>query len=102
MDELQVIAEPRRREILALVWDREMAAGDIAARFDVSFGAVSQHLKVLREAGFVEIRPDGNKRYYRADRDRLGPFREILEGTWRATLDNLAEAIERDEEAGEG
>ena len=102
MDELQVIAEPRRREILALVWDREMAAGEIAARFDVSFGAVSQHLKVLREAGFVEIRPDGNKRYYRAARNRLGPFRQILESTWRETLDNLAEAIERDEEAGEG
>lgn len=98
VDRLQVIAEPRRREILALVWDEEMAAGDIAARFDVSFGAVSQHLRVLREAGFVRIRRDGNRRYYRADKDGLGPFREILENMWRDALDHLAETIERHEE----
>lgn len=100
MDQLQVIAEPRRREILALLWDNEMAAGDIAARFDVSFGAVSQHLKILREAGFVQLRRDGNRRYYRADKDRLGPFREILESTWRDTLDHLATTIEHDEDEG--
>lgn len=97
-----MIAEPRRRQILAMVWDREMAAGDIAARFDISFGAVSQHLGVLRQAGFVRTRPDGNRRYYRADRDRLGPFREILETMWADILDDLAEAIEGDERAGKG
>ena len=53
MDTIQVIAEPRRREILSLIWDDELAAGDIADRFDVTFGAVSQHLRVLREAGLV-------------------------------------------------
>lgn len=99
MDDLQVIAEPRRREILALVWDREMAAGDIASRVDVSFGAVSQHLGVLREAGFVRLRKEGNRRYYRADADRLGPYRQILETMWEQGLDRLARAAE--EEAGE-
>lgn len=99
MDPLQVIAEPRRREILALVWDEEMAASEIAACFDVTFGAVSQHLGVLREAGFVRMRPEGNRRYYRADKDRLGPFREVLERMWGDTLDRLAETIEHHEES---
>ena len=99
MDELQVLAEPRRREILALVWDREMAAGDIAARFDVSFGAVSQHLGILKEAGFVRVRVDGNRRYYTVDEDRLAPSRQILERMWEQTLDHLAAAVETDEGA---
>lgn len=96
MDDLQVIAEPRRREILALVWDREMAAGEIASRVEVSFGAVSQHLGVLREAGFVRLRKEGNRRYYRADRDRLTPYRQILEAMWGDSLDRLARAVEEE------
>lgn len=96
MDPLQVIAEPRRREILALVWDGEMAAGDIAARFDVTFGAVSQHLSILRESGFVTVRREGNRRLYRADKDGLGPLREFLEAMWVGTLDRLAVAVEED------
>ncbi|MGH8958778.1 MAG: ArsR/SmtB family transcription factor [Acidimicrobiia bacterium] len=98
MDSLQVIAEPRRREILSLVWDQEMSAGEIADRFEVTFGAVSQHLAVLREAGFVNVRADGNKRWYRADKDRLGPFREVLENMWARALDRLVAAVESDAE----
>lgn len=94
MDPLQVIAEPRRRQILALVWDREMAAGDIADRFDVTFGAVSQHLGVLRDAGWVEVRSEGNRRFYRARKQGLGPLRLVLEAMWEGTLDELANAIE--------
>lgn len=95
-----MIAQPRRREILALVWDQELPAGEIASRIDVTFGAVSQHLGVLREAGFVRLRRDGNRRYYRADRDRLAPYREILEATWEDSLDRLARAVEDDGGAG--
>lgn len=102
MDPIQVIAEPRRREILALVWDREVAAGDIAARFDVTFGAVSHHLSVLREARFVAVRRDGNRRLYRADKESLGPMREVLEAMWASTLDRLAETIESDAAQGRG
>jgi DNA-binding transcriptional ArsR family regulator len=97
MDALQVISEPRRREILRLVWDRELSSGDIAASFDVTFGAVSQHLGVLREAGFVQVRADGNRRFYRADRERLGPLAAALEAMWADALDRLAEAVESDE-----
>ena len=97
MDALQVISEPRRREILRLVWDRELMSGDIAASFDVTFGAVSQHLGVLRQAGFVKVRAEGNRRYYRADRERLGPLAAALEAMWTDTLDRLAEAVESEE-----
>jgi DNA-binding transcriptional ArsR family regulator len=96
MDALQVIGEPRRREILRLVWDRELPAGEIAADFDVTFGAVSQHLRVLRDAGFVRVRPAGNVRYYRADRDRLGPLAQMLEAMWASSLDRLVAAVEAD------
>lgn len=98
MDELQVIAEPRRRQILALVWDRELAAAEIAAHFDVTFGAISQHLAVLRRAEFVTVRKDGNRRLYRADPDSLGPFKEVLETMWGDTLQNLSDAIEAGDE----
>ncbi|MGH8872116.1 MAG: ArsR/SmtB family transcription factor [Acidimicrobiia bacterium] len=101
MDVLQVIAEPRRREILALVWDTEMAAGDIAARSAVTFGAVSQHLSVLRGAGLVAMRKDGNHRYYRADKESLGSLRVVLEEMWSKTLDHLSETIEGDMSTGE-
>ena len=97
MDALRVIAEPRRRQILALVWDRELPAAHIAAHFDVTFGAVSQHLAVLRKAEFVTVRKDGNRRFYRADQDSLGPLRDVLETMWGDTLQNLADSIEADQ-----
>ena len=98
LDGLQVVAEPRRREILQLVWKRELAAGDIAAHFDVSFPAVSQHLGVLRDAGFVSVRRDGRMRLYSADRKALGPFRPMLEKMWNEKLDRLVNLIEEDAE----
>lgn len=96
MDVFQIVAEPRRREILALVWSQELAAGDIASHFDVTFGAVSQHLGILREAGLVTVRAEGNRRLYRADQDRLGPLRPIIESMWSESLDRLAETIAED------
>ncbi len=96
MDAFEIVSEPRRREILRLVWDQERSAGDIAGRFDVTFGAISQHLAILRDAGFVQARRDGNRRLYRVDRDRLGPLAPALEAMWTETLDRLADAVERD------
>lgn len=94
MDSFQVVAEPRRRQILKLVWDHELAASEIAAQFDITFGAVSQHLAVLRDAEFVKVRKDGNRRLYQADHDALEPYRAVLELMWRSTLADLAQAIE--------
>ena len=96
MDTLQIVAQPRRRQILRLIWDREMAASEIARHFDVTFGAVSQHLGVLRDAGLVHVRRDGNHRWYRADRDALAPYADVLEAMWAETLRTLADAIEED------
>jgi DNA-binding transcriptional ArsR family regulator len=98
MDAFQVLAEPRRRQILGLVWGRELAATEIASQFDVTFGAISQHLAVLREAHFVTVRKDGNRRLYRADEVALGPFKDVLESMWARTLSDLASQIELDEE----
>jgi DNA-binding transcriptional ArsR family regulator len=87
MDPLQVIAEPTRRRILGLVWNRELSASEIADQFDSTFGAVSQHLSVLRDAKLVSLRQEGNRRFYRANR-------EALEAMWRDTLRGLARTIE--------
>ena len=97
MDALQVIAEPRRREILRLVWEEELSAGAIAARFDVSFAAVSQHLGVLLDARLVRLRRDGRHRYYRADAAALGDLRPALELMWSQSLDRLARLAEQEE-----
>jgi DNA-binding transcriptional ArsR family regulator len=102
MDSLQVVAEPRRRAILRLVWENELPAGAIAARFDVSFAAVSQHLGVLRQAGLVNVRREGTRRLYRADRAALGRLGQVLEQLWSEQLDRLselAEAAERERPA---
>jgi DNA-binding transcriptional ArsR family regulator len=87
MDPLHVIAEPTRRRIIGLVWERELSASEIADHFPSTFGAVSQHLGVLREARLVTMRRDGNRRLYRADR-------QALEAMWRETLRDLARTIE--------
>jgi DNA-binding transcriptional ArsR family regulator len=84
---LAAVASPRRREILRLVWDRELAAGDIhAAMPDVSFGAVSLQLRALSEAGLVSCRRDHRHRFYAARRDALGPVGAELERMWDDAL----------------
>jgi DNA-binding transcriptional ArsR family regulator len=91
---LQALAEPRRRDILALVRDRELTVGEIAARFDVTRPAISQHLKVLRDAGLVTDRREGTRRYYRALPEGLNELRAYLEGFWDVRLEALKRAAE--------
>jgi len=94
---LQAINDPRRREILRLVSRRELAAGEIHGAFgDVTFGAVSQHLRVLAEAGLVEVRRDGRHRRYRARLATLAPLRAWLEQMWTHALDDLAALAEEE------
>ena len=97
MEDLKVIAEPRRQEILRLVWDRELSAGEIAAHFDVTFPAISQHLGVLARSRFVSVRREGVRRLYRADHKRLGHLKRVLEAMWRANLADLARLAEQAE-----
>ena len=98
-DLFQVLGDPRRRRVMALVSARERTAGEIAERFDVTFGAVSQHLKVLRDSGLVTLRRDGKQRFYRADREGMGPLADYLQSMWATKLDALAELAEAAERA---
>ena len=101
MEPLQVIAGPRRLRILELVWDTERSAGEIAAQFEVSWSAISQHLTVLKTAGFVIERRNGRSRFYRADKAALGSLRAVVEEHWRGGLNRLKELAEAEERAAE-
>jgi DNA-binding transcriptional ArsR family regulator len=92
---LKAIAEPRRREILRLVWTNEMPATDIASHFhDVTRSAISQHLSVLRQANLVCERRAGNQRLYRANADEMTRLRTFLDQYWSGGLDRLKNAAE--------
>ncbi len=89
-DLLAVLNNPRRREILRLCWDESRSAGAIhEALDDVTFGAISQHLGRLRDAGLVDVERDGRSRLYRTRRTALGPFRRWLESSWDDALYRL-------------
>ncbi len=95
---LAAVSEANRQRILQLVWKQERTAGDIAAEFSTTFGAVSQHLKVLRDHGAVTMRKDGRTHYYKANRKQLGPLARYFEQMWwghLTTLKALAEKAER-------
>jgi DNA-binding transcriptional ArsR family regulator len=99
---LDAVASPRRRAILRLVWDRELAAGDIAAHLaDISWPAVSQNLRVLCDAGVLNQRKAGHFRLYRANHAALGPLEPFLRAMWAADLDQLREVVDRDQRASE-
>lgn len=91
---LRAIAEPRRRAILRLVAHNELAAGEIAAAFDVTRTAVSQHLTVLKNAGLLAERRDGTRRLYRARPAGLAGLREFLDEMWASSLDVARQLVE--------
>jgi DNA-binding transcriptional ArsR family regulator len=91
------IAAPRRREILCLVHGREVSAGDIASHFEVTRPAISQHLRVLREAELVEERRDGARRLYRARPEGLAELRAFIEDFWDEGLPRLKAEAEHEQ-----
>lgn len=91
---LKAIAEPRRRAILRLVAHDELAAGEIAAAFDVTRTAISQHLTVLKTAGLLSERRAGTRRLYRARPEGLDGLREFLDDMWAASLDAARQIVE--------
>lgn len=98
---LQALASPRRREILRLVRRRERSAGEIhRALGDVTFGAVSQHLGVLQQAGLVCARREGRSRFYAARQQGLQPLREWLDAMWTDALVRLGQLAEAEARAG--
>jgi len=99
---LKAIAEPRRRQILVLVRDEELSAGEIAANFDVTRPAVSQHLTILKEAGLIAERRDGTRRLYRARPEGLNALKEFLEEFWDDRLTRLKHLAEQKEKRKHG
>src|SRR4249920_2704087 len=97
-DALRAIADPTRRAILRLVRDDELPAGEIATHFpSMSRPAVSQHLRVLADAGLVAVRPQGNRRLYRWRREGLRDAAAFVEEMWAEHLARLKVAAEREE-----
>jgi DNA-binding transcriptional ArsR family regulator len=92
---LRALSDPGRRRILTLVRDEEHSAGEIAAEFTVSWPAVSQHLRVLKEAGLVTERREGTRRFYRARPEGLDDVRAFLDEFWDDKLENLKREVER-------
>ena len=92
-----VLAEPTRLAIVDRLAERPMAVGELAEGLPVTRPAVSQHLKLLKEAGLVRDRAEGTRRIYSIDPAGLGPIRERLDRFWTASLAAFAEAVERGE-----
>lgn len=99
MDRFTALADPSRRRILELLGRGDKAAGEIAARFEMSAPAVSQHLKALREAGLVRVRVDGQRRIYSLDPDGLAAvdaWIAKIRAFWSRRLDALEAALEQE------
>jgi DNA-binding transcriptional ArsR family regulator len=94
---LKALAEPRRRAILRLVADGELAAGEVAAAFEVTRTAVSQHLTVLRNAGLLTERRDGTRRLYRARPEGLAGLRRFLDDMWASSLEAARRLVETED-----
>lgn len=101
-DVFQTLADPTRRRIVEALRGGEHAVNDIVERVAIHQSGVSRHLRILHDAGFVEVRPDGAKRLYSL---RAAPFRELdawiadYRELWEARLDKLGEALERRQKA---
>ncbi len=93
---LRALAEPQRRRILAVVRDRELPAGEIAEHFDITHQAVSQHLRVLKDAGVLRERRDGTRRLYAIRPEAIEPVRAFLDELWPASLQRLKRTVETD------
>jgi DNA-binding transcriptional ArsR family regulator len=98
-DGLTALGDPTRRAIFERLADRPRAVGELARELPVSRPAVSQHLKVLKEAGLVVDRRDGNRRIYQLDPGGVGALRAYLDQFWNQALAAFSAAAEqRDEE----
>jgi len=95
---LSLLAEPNRMRILQLVWTDERSAGQIVARLRVTFGAVSQHLRRLTDAGLLHRRRDGRRIFYLARQEALGPLAAALEAMWTQRLGVLKTLAETEQQ----
>jgi DNA-binding transcriptional ArsR family regulator len=94
---LRALADPTRREILALVWHEERTASEIASEFSMTHPAVSQHLKVLLDSNLISLRRSGTRRFYRVNRPAIARVQAELASFWDGGLSRLKRAAERTE-----
>ena len=92
---LAALADPTRREIFERIAGRPRAVGELALELPVSRPAVSQHLKVLKDAGLVRDRALGTRRVYELETAGLRELREYLDGFWNRALDAFQRAVEQ-------
>lgn len=85
-----------------MIWSGERSAGDIASQLPITFGGVSQHLRVLADANLVTVRRAGRHRFYRANRAALGPLAQHLTAMWKSQLGELKRLAEEDWNAKKG
>ena len=100
MDSFQALADPTRRRIVETLAMGETGFGELAERFEMSRPAVSQHLKVLRDAGLVVSRPDAQRRIYRLEDgalDDVGAWLERVRSYWNPRLDRLEQTLSGDD-----
>ena len=103
VDPFQIIADPTRRRIVEVLRDGEQPVNDVVERLDIQQSGVSRHLRILRDAGYVRVRPEGQRRLYSL---RPEPFRELevwLESyrrLWEGRLDRFEKAVEEKTKAG--
>jgi DNA-binding transcriptional ArsR family regulator len=97
-DVLKALAEPRRQQILRLVRVTPRSVGEIAEQVDITQQAVSQHLRVLKDAGLVAVRQDGTRRLYAIRPDGLESLDRFLVELWPAGLQRLKAAVEANEQ----
>jgi DNA-binding transcriptional ArsR family regulator len=96
---LDALGDPTRRAVLELLREGPSPVGELARHLPVSRPAVSQHLRVLKEAGLVQDTPEGTRRVYRIDPRGLEELRTYLEGLWDAALSEFRRIAEGEEEA---
>ena len=94
--QLDALGDPTRRAILDTLRRGPRPVGELAARLPVSRPAVSQHLKILKEAGLVTDRQNGTRRVYQINPDGLAGLRAYLDAYWGAALSNLKAVAESD------
>ena len=92
---MTALGDPTRREIFERIAERPRAVGEIAEGLPVSRPAVSQHLKVLKDAGLVIDRPAGNRRIYEIDAAGIGELRAYLDRFWNTALTRFKDVVER-------
>jgi DNA-binding transcriptional ArsR family regulator len=99
MDAFEAIGDPTRRSLIEILSEGEQSAGELAARFELSFSAVSQQLRILNEAGIVTVRREGRQRFYRLEPDGLDPVAawtaQHARRFWERKLRNLGRVLER-------